>query len=62
MSVDLNALRTVVINNQLNRQALPSDPSRQVVVDRNGKVLIGIDVTPGTQTTQVPQETFAAKA
>ncbi len=60
MAVDLNALRSVVINNQRNNLALPTDPSKQVVVDKEGKVLMGDQVRPGEQTTQVPQETFAA--
>lgn len=59
MSVDLNALRAVVIANQNRGEVLPNDPSKQVVVDREGKVLLGGDIRPGEITTQVPQETFA---
>ena len=59
MPVDLNALRNAVLNNQNRNDALPSNPSKQVVVDREGNVKIGTDVQPGEVTTQVPQETFA---
>jgi hypothetical protein len=59
MPVDLNALRNAVLNNQNRNDALPSNPSKQVVVDREGNVKIGTNVQPGEVTTQVPQETFA---
>ena len=61
MAIDLNALRSTVISNQKNGQPLPSDPNRQVVVDKEGRVLMGVDVRPGEMTTHVPQETFALK-
>jgi hypothetical protein len=59
MTVDLNALRKAVLNNQQRDDALPTAPSRQVVVDREGNVKFGSDVQSGEITTQVPQETFA---
>ena len=59
MSVDLNALRAAVIANQNRGDALPSDPTKQVVVDREGKVRLGGDIRQGEVATQVPQETFA---
>ncbi len=62
MPVDLNHLRTVVLQNQRNNQALPADPNMQVVVDRDGNVIMGNQVRPGERTTQIPQETFARMA
>ncbi len=59
MPVDLNQLRSVVLHNQKNNQTLPSDPNMQVVVDREGNVIMGNQVRPGERTTQIPQETFA---
>ena len=59
MAVDLNRLRAAIIQNQNQGSTLPSDPNRQVVVDKNGNVLMGNQVQPGQQVTQVPQETFA---
>lgn len=60
MAVDLNRLRAAILENQRQSTALPTDPSRQVVVDKNGTVLMGNEIRPGQQVTQVPQETFAA--
>ena len=59
MAVDLNRLREAILQNQNQRATLPTEPSRQVVVDKNGSVLMGNQVQPGQQVTQVPQETFA---
>lgn len=59
MAVDLNKLREAILQNQNRQSALPSDPSRQVVVDKNGNVLMGTQAQPGQLVTQVPQETFA---
>ena len=59
MSVDLNALRAVIKQNQANQQPHPNDPPRQIVVDRDGNVKFGSQAQ-GEQTTQVPQETFAS--
>ena len=59
MAVDLNRLRQAILDNQNQRTTLPTEPSRQVVVDKNGSVLMGNQVQPGQQVTQVPQETFA---
>ena len=59
MAVDLNALREAVLSNQNRNDVLPNNPSRQVVVDREGNVKMGSEVNPGEVTTQVPQETFA---
>jgi hypothetical protein len=59
MAVDLNKLREAILQNQNRQSTLPSDPSKQVVVDKNGNVLMGTQVQPGQLVTQVPQETFA---
>lgn len=59
MAVDLNRLREAILQNQNQRVTQPTEPSRQVVVDKNGSVLMGNQVQPGQQVTQVPQETFA---
>lgn len=59
MAVDLNELRKAIRENQNQQVAFPSDAPRQVVVDRNGNVLMGSQVQPGQLVTQVPQETFA---
>lgn len=59
MAVDLNRLREAILENQRTNSTLPTDPARQVVVDKNGAVLLGNQVQPGQQVTQVPQETFA---
>lgn len=59
MAIDLNSLREVVRQNQTNNQRNPTDPSRQVVVDREGNVKFGDQVSSRERTTQVPQETFA---
>ena len=59
MAIDLNALRDVVRQNQANQQRNPDDPSRQVVVDKEGNVRFGDQVASNERTTQVPQETFA---
>lgn len=58
-AIDVNKLREAIRENQNRQTALPSDPSRQVVVDKNGNVLMGTQVQPGQLVTQVPQETFA---
>jgi hypothetical protein len=58
-AIDVNKLREAIRQNQNLHTALPSDPSRQVVVDKNGNVLMGSQVQPGQLVTQVPQETFA---
>lgn len=59
MAIDLNALRDVVRQNQVNQQRNPDDPSRQVVVDKEGNVRFGNQVAGNERATQVPQETFA---
>ena len=58
MTIDLNALRQVIKQNQATQETRPDDPSRQIVVDREGNVKFGSQAQ-GEQTTQVPQETFA---
>jgi len=60
VAIDLNALRDVVRQNQANQQRNPDDPSRQVVVDKEGNVRFGDQVASNERATQVPQETFAA--
>lgn len=59
MSIDLNALREVIRQNQEARINRPDNPARQIVVDREGNVKFGSQAA-GEQTTQVPQETFAS--
>lgn len=59
MAVDVNALRSAVLQNMNRGDRLPTDPSRQVVVDKDGKVLLGDQIQHGQPVTQVPQETFA---
>ena len=59
MTIDLNALRQVIKQNQATQETRPDDPARQIVVDREGNVKFGSQAQ-GEQTTQVPQETFAA--
>jgi hypothetical protein len=60
MAIDLNRLRDVVRQNQDSGTARPDDPSRQVVVDREGNVRFGNQVSATEPVTQIPQETFAA--
>ena len=60
MALDLNQLRKVIIDNNLKGEVLPTNPSEQVVVDQEGRVLIGNQARPGEILTIVPQETFAA--
>lgn len=62
MAIDLNRLRQVVRENQSSGVARPDDPARQVVVDREGNVRFGNEVSASEPTTQIPQETFAAIA
>ena len=59
MTIDLNALRQVIKQNQAAQDARPDDPARQIVVDREGNVKFGSQAA-GQPTTQVPQETFAS--
>lgn len=61
MAVDLNRLRTTVLQNQAQGVALPTDPSRQVVVGKEGQIYLGDQAPKEERMTQVPQETFAAK-
>lgn len=59
MTIDLNALRQVIKQNQAAQDTRPDDPARQIVVDREGNVKFGSQAG-GQPTTQVPQETFAS--
>lgn len=59
MAIDLNALRDVVRQNQANQDQHPQDPARQVVVDKEGNVRFGNQVSGNERATRVPQETFA---
>lgn len=59
MSIDLNRLRETIRQNQTSGNATPSDPGRQVVVDKEGNVRFGDQVSGDQPVTQVPQETFA---
>lgn len=60
MAIDLNALRDVVRRNQANQDLNPTEPSRQVVVDKEGNVRFGDQVAANERRTEVPQEIFAA--
>lgn len=60
MAIDLNALRDVVRQNQASQDTNPNEPSRQVVVDKEGNVRFGDQVAANERRTQVPQEVFAA--
>ena len=59
MAIDVETLRRAVLQNMNRGEALPTDPSKQVVVDKDGNVLMGDKIQPGQQVTQVPQEVFA---
>lgn len=59
MAVDLNQLRDMVLENQRNSTSLPSNPNRQVLVNKDGWIITAADARPGELTTLVPQETFA---
>lgn len=59
MAIDLNALRDVVRQNQANQERKPDEPSRQVMVDKEGNVRFGDQVSRNERATQVPQEIFA---
>jgi len=59
MALDLNTLREVIQANQANQRTLPTEPSQQVVVDKEGRVMLGNQTGDAQQTTQVPQEVFA---
>lgn len=57
MTIDLNALRQVIKDQQTAQVARPDDPARQIVVDRDGNMKFGSEAA-GQPTTQVPQEVF----
>jgi len=59
MAVDLNQLRTTLIESQRRNETIPANPARQVVIDREGNVIMGDDALPGAGTTLVPQDVFA---
>lgn len=59
MAVSLDKLREAVLESQQRGEALPDDPTRQVVVDKTGGVNFATDVKSGEPVTKVPQETFA---
>lgn len=59
-NLDLNALRTRVIKNQTDGSTRPSDPSKTIVVQRDGSIHMGEDAPQAAgPLTVVPQETFA---
>ena len=60
MSIDLNRLREMVLQNQRNGEVIPADPSRLIVVDKNGRIIMWVETTSAHQATIIPQETFAA--
>lgn len=59
MPVDLNQLRHTLLESQRAGESLPAIPSRQIVVDRDGNVIMGTDAKPDMPVTVVPQEIFA---
>ncbi|MBI0330247.1 hypothetical protein [Burkholderia plantarii] len=59
MGTDLNALRAAVLANQTRTESLPINPAAQVVVDRDGKVIMPVDARTAERTTVVPSEVFA---
>lgn len=59
MSVDLNKLRSTLEESQRRNDTLPDDPSRQVVIDREGNIILGGDSGTVTGRTLVPQDIFA---
>lgn len=61
MAIDLNVLRDVIRINTDKNDPFPNDPSKQVVVDRNGNLQFGTTIAHGGgPTTRVPIEVFAA--
>ncbi|MGF6635233.1 hypothetical protein OKW39_002384 [Paraburkholderia sp. MM6662-R1] len=58
-TLDLNALRTKVLANQLQQGSLPTDPNSLVVVDRDGTIVLGPDTKHGQPQTVVPRDVFA---
>lgn len=62
MPVDLNQLRHTLLESQRMGESLPATPSRQIVVDRDGNVILGTDAKHDTPVTVVPQEIFAGEA
>jgi len=58
--LDLNKLRDTMHSNQQEGSNLPSDPSKQVAVDKEGNVYVGAQNHPGQALTQAPQGTFQA--
>ena len=61
-SLDLNQLRNTLRENAQRGEARPSEPRRKIVVDRDGKIRYGDEVSSrdSRELSEVPQELFAA--
>ncbi|HYS80729.1 MAG TPA: hypothetical protein VEM76_08460 [Anaeromyxobacteraceae bacterium] len=60
--LDLERLRTVVLDSRRSGEARPRERRRQIFVDPSGRVLLGDDVgqDEGRQLSEVHQAVFAA--
>lgn len=61
MALDLNRIRELSLENMSQGNTKPSEPAKQIVVDKNGNIKTGDETRRGESVTQVPQETFASK-
>lgn len=61
-TVDLNRLRSMILDNQSNEENLPTRPADKVLVDREGAIRLGNEVAPSEarQLSEVHQGTFHA--
>jgi hypothetical protein len=61
-AVSLDELRAAVLQNQARGTATPETPSQQVLVDRDGKIVMGDEVSSDQRRrlSVMPQEIFAA--
>jgi hypothetical protein len=60
--LDLNALRETILKNQADGEELPTAPDRQILIDREGRIVI-TDPNSETETRElstVHQGVFAA--
>lgn len=58
-NVDLNELRRRALQTQNMGEDLPSDPNRQVHVDREGNIILDATTTERRTLSQVPLKTWA---
>lgn len=58
-NLDLNELRSRLVNNQSSGDISPSNPNKAVVVGKNGNVQLGDQVASDEAVTAVQQDTFA---